>query len=311
MSTARDAIDAYLLAQVSALDQGGRAVLAGDPEGVHDVRVACRRARSALRAHRPLLRRRERPAAVALAEELRCLGADLTGTRDDEAVAEVVRGWAEQDGWDRATLEAALAALGTGHGEQPPGPDVVVARAADLGRTLGQWRGGARWRPAADRPASEVLPAVVARAARRVAERAELAQQAEPAQAGGTAPTGPTGPASGQGEPGAPAADPVHSPWHEVRKAAKRLRYAAEVAAPEVAGAGAVVRAAKAVQTLLGDRQDAAVVLWRLSAHPGLPGHPTATALLVADRAGDVVRRAEQEAPAVVAAAVDAAERLG
>ena len=47
---------------------------------------------------------------------------------------------------------------------------------------------------------------------------------------------------------------------HECRKAAKRLRYAAEAAEP-VLGSDAkrVVRAAKAAQTMLGDHQDSVV----------------------------------------------------
>ena len=48
--------------------------------------------------------------------------------------------------------------------------------------------------------------------------------------------------------------------WHEARKAAKRLRYATEAAAP-VLGAPAkrLVKRVKEVQELLGDHQDAVV----------------------------------------------------
>jgi CHAD domain-containing protein len=44
---------------------------------------------------------------------------------------------------------------------------------------------------------------------------------------------------------------------HEVRKAAKRLRYTAEVAAPVLGGrAATLAKRAKQVQTVLGRRQD-------------------------------------------------------
>jgi CHAD domain-containing protein len=46
---------------------------------------------------------------------------------------------------------------------------------------------------------------------------------------------------------------------HAVRKAAKRVRYATEIARPELGGAKDVVRAAKRIQTVLGERQDTVV----------------------------------------------------
>ena len=75
---------------------------------------------------------------------------------------------------------------------------------------------------------------------------------------------------------GRPAPDGRDAALHEVRKKAKRLRYAAELAAP-VGGRGAdrVRRRAKAVQQALGDHQDSVVareVLRRLGVTAHLAG---------------------------------------
>ena len=89
----------------------------------------------------------------------------------------------------------------------------------------------------------------------------------------------------------ADAATPEQSAtaWHEVRKAAKRLRYTGEVAVPAVSGAKAVVTAAKALQTAIGDEQDARLVLDRLL---GRPDAPRAAVLLATERAHRAVREA-------------------
>jgi CHAD domain-containing protein len=46
---------------------------------------------------------------------------------------------------------------------------------------------------------------------------------------------------------------------HAVRKAAKRVRYATEIAIPELGGAADVARAAKRIQQVLGELQDTVV----------------------------------------------------
>ena len=89
--------------------------------------------------------------------------------------------------------------------------------------------------PAATAPARVVLPVTVAKAAKRV-RRALRAADAQP--------------------PG-PERD---EHLHEMRKAAKRLRYAAELAAPALGRkAKRLVKQVKAVQLLLGEHQDSVV----------------------------------------------------
>jgi CHAD domain-containing protein len=57
-----------------------------------------------------------------------------------------------------------------------------------------------------------------------------------------------------------PPGDERDTEWHEARKAAKRLRYAGEAAAPALGKpAKKLVKRVKQVQELLGDHQDAAV----------------------------------------------------
>ena len=69
--------------------------------------------------------------------------------------------------------------------------------------------------------------------------------------------------------------------WHDARKAAKRLRYAAETLRPAWGkGAKRVARAAKALTTVLGERQDTEVVrahLPALAAAAEAAGEPSYT----------------------------------
>ena len=89
---------------------------------------------------------------------------------------------------------------------------------------------------AATRAAEVVLPAALDADLRRLRSRVAAA-----AAAGG-------------------AEEHLHA-LHQVRKAAKRLRYAAEVAAPVLgARAETLAETAKAVQTVLGDHRDSALV---------------------------------------------------
>ena len=131
----RDLVTAYLADQSAEIERAGRSVVAGDPEGVHDLRVACRRARSALRSHRRLLRPLARPGAADLVGDLRQLGLDLSGPRDDEVVRELVNDWAHQDGWPDDTLRALLGGLDPA---SVPGAaaSTVAVRATSLGTAV-------------------------------------------------------------------------------------------------------------------------------------------------------------------------------
>lgn len=227
------AVRDYLLEQVSALHW---AVADGD---VHDARVACRRARSALLVHVDLVAGPRRVDVRAVAGRARDLGRELSAARDEEVVEEVVRGWAAEAAWPRDRLDGALRLLG------PTGAaDGAVDRAKDGLLALSDEVAGLApsplWGPAGAEP---VVPGL---AANRAQEVARLARRVDAARAAG--------------------ADPAHDTrWHDVRKAAKRLRYTAEVAHQSGdLGAGEQATAARRVQTALGDLQDLQCVRTRL-----------------------------------------------
>lgn len=267
MTSGADLVTGYLVAQADGIDGAGRAVADGDPEGVHDLRVACRRARSTLRAHRRLLRQRERPMAQALVDDLRQLGLDLSERRDEEVGRELVRGWADEDGWPPESLRAVLDALG-GAPARPAAGAAVAVRAHGQATALLMWTDLAGWRSRATADAAEALAPVAALAGARL-ERWYSAAVSAPDDDAGAA-------------------------WHEVRKATKRVRYVAEVARPVVRPASEVVSTAKTLQTVLGDRQDAQVVLERLRTGQGPPSAPL---LLGAERARRALREAQDAAP--------------
>ncbi|NUS13893.1 MAG: CHAD domain-containing protein, partial [Streptomyces sp.] len=76
---------AYVDAQLTALRALDPAVRRGDEDAVHRMRVATRRARSALRSFR---RELDRAATDPLGAELKWLAAELGAERDREVLAE-------------------------------------------------------------------------------------------------------------------------------------------------------------------------------------------------------------------------------
>ena len=281
---AQAALRGYVRAQADALERASEAARRGDPEGVHDVRVAARRARSALAAHRRLLPHGRRDEARALERDLREHGAGLSARRDAQAARDLVAAWADALAWPADRTRRVLGALserqaGTA-GCRAPDPEALLAE-----RTAAALAGRARATAAAAGGGRADLRRGVDRSWRRVSARWRVAAQL----AGG---------------------DERDQALHEVRKAAKRLRYAAEVAAPVDPQVRAVADAARAVQRLLGDRQDAVVVA-RLLADPGEP-EATEAALAHARRlAGTSVGRADAAVPAAVHDLRDAVRRWG
>jgi CHAD domain-containing protein len=78
-------VSAYLRRQRDAIIDNDPGVRDGDPEAVHDMRVATRRLRSTLRTFRPLL---DADRSEPLRAELRWLGAELGAVRDGDVMAE-------------------------------------------------------------------------------------------------------------------------------------------------------------------------------------------------------------------------------
>ncbi|MGH3365620.1 MAG: CHAD domain-containing protein, partial [Nocardioidaceae bacterium] len=207
------------------------------PDSVHRMRVAMRRLRSALATFRPLL---DREKSEPLRDELRWVAGVLGRARDAEVMHErVVAALAEEpvelvvgpvarrvDGQLGGTYRDALARSVEAMTSERyftliDRLDVLVAEPP--------------WSTLADQPADQVLPGLVGkdykRLRRRVAAAADALDQ-----------------------------DSRVARLHDVRKATKRARYAAETVEP-VYGEDArrFVTACKRVQSLLGEHHDAVV----------------------------------------------------
>jgi CHAD domain-containing protein len=243
--TAGDTATAYLHAQYTAILQLDPAVRRAEEDAVHRMRVATRRARSALKSFRRELDRR---ATDPLGAELKWLAAVLGTQRDREVLAERLgRRLAELPG-SAATdaMRHRLAASVTGPAHIPAAdPKAAVPHTASAPPELD----GARYfavldalealladppyLSAAAAPARSAATATVRRDHARLRDSVKAALVLEPGEARDIA-------------------------LHEARKDAKRARYSSE-AAEAVVGEPAAAHTArmKGVQQLLGEHQDA------------------------------------------------------
>jgi CHAD domain-containing protein len=240
----------YLAEHLEALQHQDVMLRAGGSEGVHQLRIAARRVRSALSTYKSVL---PDGATDDLRAELKWLGQLLSDARD----AQVAR-------------ERLLALLDEQPVELVMGP--VRARIDDdLGAAYREGRSratqeldGERYFAMLDRleafvatppesdtatqPATEQLPRLLAKDLKRVRKRHRAAEDA-------------------------PSEEAREVALHEVRKAAKRLRYAGESAMPVFGdGAQKLAKTAKGVTSLLGDVQDT-VVARRLLREMGVRAH--------------------------------------
>jgi CHAD domain-containing protein len=229
-SPAGDVLREHLAQEVERVLAHDLGVRLGVPDAVHQMRVATRRLRSALRTFAPLL---DGDVPGELRGELRRLARELGAARD----AEVLR--------DRVG-----AAAGT---DQPD--ELEVDRRAAYDRVLSELDGDRYHRllvalgelvaspPLSARgalPARRALPRLVARRDARVRRLLKRARRTPPG----------------------PERDRV---LHEARKAAKAARYAAEAVRPALGKqAAAYARALEKVQEVLGEHQDAVITRERL-----------------------------------------------
>ena len=233
-SPAGEVVLAYVSEQVAAISRYDPLIRSDAPDAVHQMRVATRRARSALQAFGTIV---EREATRPLGEELKWLAATLGQARDTEVLL--------------ARLTDELAAVPSALVVGP-----VAARVNDYftdelaqagGTALGALDGQRYTRlrenlnalladppltPRARHQAGKALAGPVRRAERRL-QRALAA---------------------------VPGAEDRDAAIHEARKAAKRARYAAEAAEPALGDAARLQAAqAKELQQLLGDHHDSVV----------------------------------------------------
>ncbi len=229
-STAGDVVRAALAELVGGLQDADLMVRTDVPDGVHQVRVSCRRLRSVLAAFRPVL---DRERTDPVRDELRWAGAQLSTSRDAEVAVghlrELVAGQPPELvlGPVAARLQQEELRDGLAGGDEAR-RELTSRRYLDLLDTLAALAADPPFTEQAARPAPPVVRAVLARSVERLTTAVDLARGDEHPEA-----------------------------LHEVRKAAKRLRYTADVAAPVLGDpVRDLVTGLKDVQEVLGQRQD-------------------------------------------------------
>jgi CHAD domain-containing protein len=210
------------LQEIEAHDPGTR--LGREPESLHDMRVAVRRARALFRTARPVIGDDTGRVEAGLKE----LGRVLGDARDLDVLIERLRAAAEELEDDyRDAFRTAIASLmrerSAAHRRllHALDSDLYVRLLDDLERTARELT------PSGD---GSTLPDLVDRQAGKLRKLAESLQK-----------------------------DPADEELHALRKAGKRTRYAAELA-----GDSELVKAAKELQNVLGEHQDAVVAGERL-----------------------------------------------
>ena len=260
-SAARQVVLAYAADQVAEMQATHPRVRRDEPESVHDMRVATRRLRSTLKTFAAVLAGPDAgpdpgPDPGALRAELKWLADVLGEARDTEVLEAALHGrlaelpaelllgpvqarvtshFASREASARGSvLEAldsarylslldALTALvaGTPEGQHTAPDDPAASPRAP---------GGAGWPSAA-----KALPPAVRKAYRRLRRRARRAAAT-------------------------PAGEARDAALHEIRKAAKEVRYAAECTAAALGkDAAKLAKRAKKLQSVLGDQHDAVV----------------------------------------------------
>ena len=226
--------------QVDQLRDGTRRLTLGEP-AVHPTRVALRRLRAALGTFASLL---DEEVTEPVRADLQWAARELGQARDDEVVSETLTALLAEEP-DAAVPEAMLRRMQSDlrprESEEVADPRVVLD-ADRYQRLLAALEGlvaAPPWTEAASRPAHDVLPPLVTKDWKRLRRRIWAAVEAE----------------------GLPHHDEA---LHDARKAAKRLRYAAETLKPAFEAAGRLAKQAEALQALLGDHQDAVVARQRV-----------------------------------------------
>jgi CHAD domain-containing protein len=238
-STAGAVVLAHLSAQATAMTKLDPLVRVDATDAVHKMRVAVRRLRSALATYRRLL---DRSVTDPVRDELRWLGRVLGPVRDSEVTREHLRD--EIAAQPRSVVVGPVAqrvdrTLRAEHREahRQALTELRSDRYLRLLDAVDAVAGGSALKgKRVDRSAGKQLPREVRRSFRRFVGYVEQAEA---------------------------AASPEETDrlLHEVRKAAKRVRYAAESARPVVGSDAAdVAKGMEQLQDVLGEHQDSAVV---------------------------------------------------
>ena len=246
-------VHARLLEQLTEMKHQDPRVREDLPEAVHDMRVAMRRLRSALATFRPLF---DRAVTEPLREELKWVGAVLGEARDSEVIHQRLADQVAQEPVE-LLLGPVVARIDSEMGKayrEAHDRSVEAMRSERYFRLVDQLDAlvaDPPWTPVAQEPAHEVLPRRMRNDWKRMRTRVAAAEAA-------------------------PSPEECDVRLHDVRKAAKRARYAAEALTPLYgADARKFAKAAKSIQTVLGDHQDSVVteqVLRRLGVKAHMAG---------------------------------------
>ncbi|MEU2229689.1 CYTH and CHAD domain-containing protein [Streptomyces vietnamensis] len=235
--TAGAAVLAYVREQAEAIVALDPAVRRDLPDAVHQLRVACRRMRSAFKTYRKVL---DRQVTDPVGEELKWLAGELGVARDQEVLdARLHARVADLPpalvlGPVEARLRRRDAAL-TRNARHQALAALDSARYLTLLDTIDALLADPPLRKAARRDARPVLARAVRKDHARLGRRIEHALSLGPGHERDLA-------------------------LHEARKAAKRARYAADAARPALGKpAKRLSKRIKAVQSLLGEHQDSVV----------------------------------------------------
>lgn len=264
---AGDVMVAWADRQVGVIQSLEAGVREDAPDAVHKSRVATRRLRSLLKSFRRLF---DRDRVDALRAELRWWGQVLGAPRDAEVLQANVRALGQELGAGvvpDGVRDRLLAQLDAEHAAAHA--DLLVAldetRAVALRAALADFLLDPPLRARANRPAEAVLPALWQATVDRVVDlRAEALRI----------------------DPDDEAAQGVA--WHEVRKAAKAVRYCSEALAPALGDAyTAQAKAWEQVTEALGAVQDAVIardVLHRADAFGDADDHLATLDAALAER---------------------------
>lgn len=238
MSHPHEPVGEWWRDQVAALHRWGRLVLRDEEDSVHQMRVTVRRLRSVLATYRPLL---DTEWSEPLRAELKWLAALLGDVRDAEVLRRRLRRWAAEHGPGPTGVDALRAALAErqAQGRARLLPELDGDRYRELIAGLAD---GLRWSEAD--PRKTALRKRLRRSWRRLVVAADAVGETDDTEE-------------------------RRRRLHEVRKKAKRVRYTAE-SLGGVFGKDAerLAKAAKSVQSTLGDLNDATVMIMTIGLVP-------------------------------------------